>query len=633
MRSAILLPVLGALVAATPQGIDFDVVDALPQSTSSIDILAKPTIIPYDQDAAIADVKASLESDISISAPLDAAAPEARGLEKRTACAPQVPLGSGPMTSPDTASDFLANPVYNNFANNATIPTGYTRVFVGQNAASSTYGYLGYTNMVAYDPSSCAAKCNAITGCASFNLYFERDPSMEPAAGCPNPNSTVNIKCSFWGSPVALSNTNNAGQWRANFQVVITGSNGYVSTAIASPPTGYSPAVYLGNVAINAPNDCNGDNTYINSTIIVARSFDPALCAAACDTLSSNNLANPPADGSPAKTCQFFNTYLLLKNGVSVGQYCAMYSEAWATKYATYTGTVNGTDKYTITESYSFTNASNPGKPRYACDVASATSIIVAQTTLGSFCSSLLGYTTPVVTVVATAATNTITTYSTVTIQARRKRAISTPAALATFAPTAVTSACSLEATPVTSTSTFTSYVTATVTTVVPAATVTAQTCYNIVNQFGECASVDMTKGGIVDGVPIITNVCASTSGQGHNLPLWDSQAWVFDAPPLTNAYNAEQIRNYRTGKYIYNGSNGPIIFGVGASPPWALYPTTGSLSGPFLIAVLPFGKSSWTSSPPMTYANITLTDKSASNTQLQSWSIVKVNCTGLTYN
>lgn len=117
-------------------------------------------------------------------------------------------------------------------------------------------------------------------------------------------------------------NAVNTGQLRGQFQVVIAGSNGYTSNAVASVP-GYSPAVYYGNSAINAPYDQNGYNTYLGSAIFQGP-FNAELCAAACSQKSDYARAHPPTDGSPIQTCQFFNTYILYVNKPSnvQGQYC-----------------------------------------------------------------------------------------------------------------------------------------------------------------------------------------------------------------------------------------------------------------------------------------------------------------------
>jgi len=51
------------------------------------------------------------------------------------------------------------------------------------------------------------------------------------------------VKCVFWGDVVGLINANNYGQWRDSFQVLIAGSNGYVSNALLPKPTSSSSAV------------------------------------------------------------------------------------------------------------------------------------------------------------------------------------------------------------------------------------------------------------------------------------------------------------------------------------------------------------------------------------------------------
>lgn len=180
---------------------------------------------------------------------------------------------------------------------------------------------------------ACAAACNKINGCISINIYFERDPTVNPDSPiCANPPSTTNIKCVFWGGPVTLSSATNTGQYRDQFQVVIAGSNGYTNNSVAAVP-GYSTAVPLGNAAINAPFDSLGFNTFMGSTIFQG-AFNAELCAAACTQKSNYARAHPPSNGGPIQTCQFFNTYILYINTTShvQGQYCAMYSESWYEK-------------------------------------------------------------------------------------------------------------------------------------------------------------------------------------------------------------------------------------------------------------------------------------------------------------
>ncbi|KAI7268903.1 hypothetical protein KC345_g7600 [Hortaea werneckii] len=339
----------------------------------------------------------------------------------------------------------------------------------------------------------CANKCNAVTGCVAINIYFERDPTVEPAAGCPNPTSTTNIKCVFWGGPVTKDNALNTGQYRNQFQVVIAGSNGYVSNSIASP-AGYGPAIPLGNAAINAPYDKYGFDSYMGSAIFTSGPFNVQLCADACSRKSAYNKAHPPTDGSPVQTCQFFNTYILYMNGPSnpQGQYCAMYSESWPASYATNKGQYRGSDHFTIQYSFAYSNSADPGAACKDCAVHQA-SRDISYLSLQPYCSSLLGYTIPVATATVTATeaasttttTTTETALTTTTAQVFVKRqeesvlptvstsgsllvkvlvtataslearaAAPTPDSLTKYPGDVVASACSLQASPATSTST-----------------------------------------------------------------------------------------------------------------------------------------------------------------------------------
>ncbi|KAI7526860.1 glycoside hydrolase, partial [Hortaea werneckii] len=316
-----------AAPAPAPQDIDFDLAYQLPNPTYTTTM----SQVTYDAatilQAAVAQITSSATED-------SAAAPSADKV-KRAACASQ-PAGAGPVPSPDTASKFQNNPTFASAAVGASPPSGYSQTFSNLQASNNAYGYMGYTTLQSYNPQQCANKCNAITGCVAINIYFERDPAVEPAAGCPNPASTTNIKCVFWGGPVTKENALNTGQYRNQFQVVIAGSNGYVSNSVASP-AGYGPATPLGNAAINAPYDKYGFDSYMGSAIFTSGPFNAQLCADACSMKSAYNRAHPPTDGSPVQTCQFFNTYILYMNGPSnpQGQYCAMYSESWPASYAT----------------------------------------------------------------------------------------------------------------------------------------------------------------------------------------------------------------------------------------------------------------------------------------------------------
>lgn len=120
-------------------------------------------------------------------------------------------------------------------ASNAATPQGYSLVFENLIGSCNANTYLGLTTMQSFDTIKCQELCDATDLCTAFNVYMERDPSVNPNAtmGCPNPPSIVNYKCTLWGSGVTPESASNTGQWREQFQVAITGSNGML---IPSPP-------------------------------------------------------------------------------------------------------------------------------------------------------------------------------------------------------------------------------------------------------------------------------------------------------------------------------------------------------------------------------------------------------------
>jgi len=111
------------------------------------------------------------------------------------------PTGAGPRVTPDTASAFVSYAGFSAAASDAPVPSGYTKTFTNLQAANNANGYLGFTAVQSYDVQKCADICDAKAGCSSFNIYYERDPSVNPGTGsnCRDPASTTLIKCSFWG--------------------------------------------------------------------------------------------------------------------------------------------------------------------------------------------------------------------------------------------------------------------------------------------------------------------------------------------------------------------------------------------------------------------------------------------------
>ncbi|THV74037.1 hypothetical protein D6C87_07606 [Aureobasidium pullulans] len=176
-------------------------------------------------------------------------------------CAAQ-PSGISHNSTPDTPAAFVADPYYAQQAEDAVVPAGYTAMFTNLNASNSANKYMGYTLLPSYDVQSCSNRCSAITGCNSFNIYFERDPSLDPSAlDCPNPASTVNVKCVFWGDVVGAINANNFGQWRNSFQVLIAGSNGYVNSSLIAPKTCQKSFPNAGGIQVWNPSNPNNLNS------------------------------------------------------------------------------------------------------------------------------------------------------------------------------------------------------------------------------------------------------------------------------------------------------------------------------------------------------------------------------------
>ncbi|KAJ3577350.1 hypothetical protein NPX13_g3219 [Xylaria arbuscula] len=356
--NTLLATTLVSLAGASPlqsrQLLDLALIDSAPDvSIYSPSIEEKPHIVEFDLPAATAAATAS---------PLPVTATtEKRDLEGRTdACSPVSPVGTGPTAVPDTAAAFLAYSDFETAAVGAVTPDNYYRTFQNLQASSSAYGYSGFSYLDTYDTNECARRCDGVDSCLGFNIYFERDPTVVPGDDCLNPDSMTMIKCVYWGGYISAANAGNSGQYSRDFEVVIAGSNGYMKSQVPAI-SGYD-GVALGNVAINAPLNCNNDDTYMGSKIFTTSFYDPGLCAAACESQNEYNTAHPPATGSP-KICKFFVTFLAEKNGAPEGQMCVMYTQYWDTSYATNDGQWRGNDHYTNDYAFAYTNSVDAGLP------------------------------------------------------------------------------------------------------------------------------------------------------------------------------------------------------------------------------------------------------------------------------
>ncbi|KAI9851590.1 MAG: hypothetical protein M1838_003302 [Thelocarpon superellum] len=339
MRSVYVLCAFAALATAAPkpQNIDFDAIKSAPS----------PTVTGPPIDASAQTISPNLASASSIAAHPTTPSMDKRGVNDP--CGIQ-PAGSGPVPTPDTAEAFLADTELQQASLNATTPDGFEVAFSNLQASVNGNIYLGLTTIASYDPETCAQLCNAKDGCQGFNIYFERDPSLNPADGCSDPPSVTDVKCTLWGGGVTEAMANNAGEDRVDFRVVIAGSNGYNITANPAPISGFDGPTKLGG-AINAPM-LNGTNTY-QGVKFFRTSYDPSVCATACLAQTAYNQEH--AMNGSYTACNFFVAYVSSVNDQVEGLYCALYSVPWDPSYATNEGQWQDGDWYSNTRAYSYT--------------------------------------------------------------------------------------------------------------------------------------------------------------------------------------------------------------------------------------------------------------------------------------
>ncbi|KAL8699623.1 MAG: hypothetical protein Q9201_005899 [Fulgogasparrea decipioides] len=354
MRSACLVAALAGFVYAAPspapQFLNFDEIEGADVPTVTgppVDAVSEP--ITYDEAAAKASAAAEVTDDLS--------SPQKRDLAPRGVnepCSPQ-PDGYGPKPTTDSPAAFLAYQPFADTANaaGANPPQGYQTSFQNLQASVNANSYMGLTTLKTYDTIKCQQLCDAANLCTGFNIYFERDPTLAPAEGCPNPAGFTNIKCTLWGSGVTKEAAKNKGQYRRDFQVVIAGSNGYTKNNPPDAQPGFTGPTEFGG-AINAPGNYIGQKYFPGV-------YDAGKCAGACQANTAYDKRHPNSDGT-YDACNFFNVYMLSKNNVPQGTYCSLYTKPWEKKYSTNYGQYRGNDYYSVSSSYGYTlNPQDPG--------------------------------------------------------------------------------------------------------------------------------------------------------------------------------------------------------------------------------------------------------------------------------
>ncbi|CAD6581526.1 MAG: hypothetical protein ASARMPRED_000637 [Alectoria sarmentosa] len=359
MHTALCIAALAGLAYSAPQLINLDEI--------ALDFAA-PVLVKAPVNV---QVNIPAMSTAAAILPLQSSSAKKRDLqvEKRDGDCSPYPAGSGPVPTPDTPAAFQSDSDFANMANSAPTPDGYVSAFQNVGASLQASNYMGLYTLTSYDTLTCASKCDQASGCSAFNVYLERDPTLNAnAVSCPNPPSTTNYKCTLWGAPVSSAEATNSGQYQDSFQVVIAGSNGYNKDAPPPAVSGYVGPQELGG-AINAPTDSGSYMGYQFFPFSQSQGYDPQTCADACNAQTTYDSQHPAADGS-FMSCVFFNAYVLSENAIPQGLYCSMYNETWDPSYGTNYGQYRGSDRYTVSESYSYTLSST-------CDLCTNFSIFV----------------------------------------------------------------------------------------------------------------------------------------------------------------------------------------------------------------------------------------------------------------
>jgi hypothetical protein len=158
-----------------------------------------------------------------------------------------------------------------------------------------------------------------------------------------------------------------------DFHVVISGSNGYNKDCAPPAQTGFTGPVELGG-SINAPNDpVTNTNTYMGYKFFSfsqVQTYNQGVtaCTSACTAQTAYNSRHPPSTGKP-NVCNQVVVYVLSDENQPQGIYCAMYSEEWAENYATNYGQYRGSDFWSVSQAYAYTNATYAAQYSPICAV------------------------------------------------------------------------------------------------------------------------------------------------------------------------------------------------------------------------------------------------------------------------
>lgn len=191
--------------------------------------------------------------------------------------------------------------------------------------------------------------CNNNKLCSAFNIYVERDPSVDPGPACPNPPSVSNYKCALWGSSISRQTATNTGQYRQDFHVVIAGSNGYDKTFFqqAEQVSGFNAAQNISGQAITKA------QAYFLGSEFFAGPYDPTLCGYYATAQTSANRDYAKAHGQKTyQPANCFNAYYVYRSDYAWGTYCSIYNQNVGASYAGSVDQTSGGFTYKVGSSW-----------------------------------------------------------------------------------------------------------------------------------------------------------------------------------------------------------------------------------------------------------------------------------------
>ncbi|CZT20668.1 uncharacterized protein RCC_06526 [Ramularia collo-cygni] len=297
-------------------------------------------------------------SDAAAAAAASDAQPAKAAKVKRGDCAVQ-PDGTGPaVRNPDTAEAFQKSPYFAFQANAQPFPYNpfpYVEKFRNLNGSTQQNSYLTYYVLDSYNPRTCAAYCDKVDLCTAFNIYFERDPSVDPGTACPNPPSITNIKCTLWGSSISRETATNTGQYREQFHVVVAGSNGYDKTPSFSPAISVPQFDRTANISGSTISVSPQKGVYFTADFF-SGPFDPSVCGVYAQAQTKANRDAAIARGlSSYQPCNFFGAYTPYKNKYAQGTMCALYTTPIDASNAKKAAINSGNDFFDVGASWTYT--------------------------------------------------------------------------------------------------------------------------------------------------------------------------------------------------------------------------------------------------------------------------------------